>query len=259
MSQLLSPQDFDLGIALSKAIATIRTPDELRRSLAEATRLLNAEASLVFRIPPEGQPTGVFFELCERTVCQYRSMGLLEADPVFRRHMESGGLQIWSETWEQNPPSREIVEFFHSRGYRAGISHGLKDIFTSVQTLVVFLSSRTLGYRESMLTEILIASFHQAVLRCMDARDSTPAAFSCLSGREIEIIRWIQAGKTSWEVGCLLDISERTVKYHLGKIFRKLGVTNRSQVLGLLINSPPASGDGSSHALPESEFALDGS
>jgi transcriptional regulator EpsA len=53
-----------------------------------------------------------------------------------------------------------------------------------------------------------------------------------LTGREVEILRWVRAGKTNPEIGSILDISEFTVKNHLQRVFKKLDVYNRAQAVG---------------------------
>ena len=49
-----------------------------------------------------------------------------------------------------------------------------------------------------------------------------------LSPREAEILTWVIAGKTNWEIGTILGISSRTVQTHLDRIYRKLGVETRA-------------------------------
>lgn len=53
-----------------------------------------------------------------------------------------------------------------------------------------------------------------------------------LSLREIEILKWVALGKTNPEIGCILEISEFTVKNHMQRVFKKLNVTNRAQAVG---------------------------
>jgi DNA-binding CsgD family transcriptional regulator len=48
-----------------------------------------------------------------------------------------------------------------------------------------------------------------------------------LSPREQEVADWVAQGKTNEEIAIILGISSHTVKNHLDKIFRKLGVYNR--------------------------------
>ena len=45
-----------------------------------------------------------------------------------------------------------------------------------------------------------------------------------LTGRELECLEWVSHGKTSWEIGTILDLSERTVNFHLSNACLNLGV-----------------------------------
>lgn len=48
-----------------------------------------------------------------------------------------------------------------------------------------------------------------------------------LSKRELEILGWVERGKTNPEIGLILNISRRTVHKHLEHVYLKLGVENR--------------------------------
>lgn len=48
-----------------------------------------------------------------------------------------------------------------------------------------------------------------------------------LSFREAEVLYWVAQGKTNYETALILNIASGTVKIHLEKIYRKLGVENR--------------------------------
>jgi len=50
-----------------------------------------------------------------------------------------------------------------------------------------------------------------------------------LSMREQEILEWVCRGKTNAETALALEISPFTVKNHMQRIFRKIGVSNRTQ------------------------------
>lgn len=52
-----------------------------------------------------------------------------------------------------------------------------------------------------------------------------------ISSREKEVIAQACGGKTNREISEILCISEKTVKNHLWKIYQKLGVKNRTQML----------------------------
>jgi DNA-binding CsgD family transcriptional regulator len=52
-----------------------------------------------------------------------------------------------------------------------------------------------------------------------------------LSQREREILCWTQDGKTYWEIGQIVGISQRTVKYHFERIKTKLDVVTASHAV----------------------------
>ena len=53
-----------------------------------------------------------------------------------------------------------------------------------------------------------------------------------LSPREIEVLRWVAAGKTNKEIGAQLFIREGTVKTHVKSLFQKLDVMSRAAAIG---------------------------
>jgi len=52
-----------------------------------------------------------------------------------------------------------------------------------------------------------------------------------LTPRELAALRLLADGKANKEIATALDISERTVKTHLGHLFEKLGVTSRTEAV----------------------------
>jgi DNA-binding CsgD family transcriptional regulator len=65
-----------------------------------------------------------------------------------------------------------------------------------------------------------------------------------LSDRELEILRWMSAGKSDWDIGIILKISKKTVNWHVDRIKRRFAVPTRIQTvllaerLGLLEPQP---------------------
>ena len=57
----------------------------------------------------------------------------------------------------------------------------------------------------------------------------TGAKADDLTSRETEVLRQLTLGKSNKEIGAALDISEQTVKSHVGHVLAKLQVENRGQ------------------------------
>ena len=54
---------------------------------------------------------------------------------------------------------------------------------------------------------------------------------SPLSKRECECLKWIAAGKTDWEIGTILALSEKTVNVYVERAKHKLRVQTRTQAI----------------------------
>ncbi|MDW9912848.1 hypothetical protein GOB19_33180 [Sinorhizobium meliloti] len=63
----------------------------------------------------------------------------------------------------------------------------------------------------------------KCVVNCLDLSADVPI----LTVREKECICWVAKGKSSWDIGAILGISENTVDYHIKIAMKKLGTGNR--------------------------------
>ena len=61
-------------------------------------------------------------------------------------------------------------------------------------------------------------------------RRSVPPPVTELTEQEAHVARLAREGLSNPEIGARLFISARTVQYHLGKVFTKLGIRSRSQL-----------------------------
>jgi DNA-binding CsgD family transcriptional regulator len=61
-----------------------------------------------------------------------------------------------------------------------------------------------------------------------------------LSSRELEILELVAAGQTNREIAQRFWVTETTVKFHLTRIYRKLGVKNRTAAAMWLQNRTAA-------------------
>lgn len=52
-----------------------------------------------------------------------------------------------------------------------------------------------------------------------------------LTTREQEVVKWMIEGKDNWSISRILNVSERTVKFHNCNIYKKLGVSAKAEVI----------------------------
>jgi len=54
-----------------------------------------------------------------------------------------------------------------------------------------------------------------------------------ISCRELEVMTWISAGKSTWEIATILRVSESTVKFHTDNLMKKLKAVNRAHAVSI--------------------------
>lgn len=62
-------------------------------------------------------------------------------------------------------------------------------------------------------------------------KDGLEMSGGALNARQIEVLRLVSEGLSYKEVGARLFLSERTIKYHMTEIMKRLHLENRAQVL----------------------------
>ncbi len=72
---------------------------------------------------------------------------------------------------------------------------------------------------------------------------SKPRVSDSLSGREREVLELVTKGLSNRQIGRALGITERTVKVHVGHLFRRLGVADRTSAAMWARDNLPADRD----------------
>ncbi|NDZ16124.1 DNA-binding response regulator [Variovorax sp. WS11] len=90
----------------------------------------------------------------------------------------------------------------------------------------------------------LTAALRGLLMADTEAEEPVTTANSKLSKRQTQLIAMLDQGMSNRDIATELDISEHTVKVHLWRLFRRLGVKSRTQALhhartnGLLSSNP---------------------
>jgi DNA-binding CsgD family transcriptional regulator len=88
-----------------------------------------------------------------------------------------------------------------------------------------------LPYVDDAFQRVEPESAHSLEATSGDKAGCNAAGINSLTAREKEVLYWTAQGKGCWETGHIVGISERTVKFHLQNVYRKLNVVNRAQAV----------------------------
>ncbi len=91
---------------------------------------------------------------------------------------------------------------------------------------------RTVAAGEALLSPAVTRAVVERYVRQPRAAPATPpAALAELTARELEVMRHIAFGLSNHEIARALVVGESTVKTHVARIFMKLGLRDRAQVV----------------------------
>lgn len=122
------------------------------------------------------------------------------------------------------------------RAMRSLLVHGVRDQRSGQDSLYIAMHAgsfagarsreRFFALVDSLMGQIDVACRKVPVLAL---RAAPRVAALDLSAREHEILGWVCRGNTNQDIAAKLEISPFTVKNHVQRIFRKIGVSNRTQ------------------------------
>jgi two-component system, NarL family, nitrate/nitrite response regulator NarL len=187
---------------------------------------------------------------------------LLETEPGFRVVGEAGGGEEAIELARQLKPDLLLLDLAMPHCSGLDVLHELARFSTLLRTIVLaaavepseMVQAIQLGARAVILKESATETLFDCIRTVMAGRywvgnqnvsdlvqalrKLRPAAATGkesrtlgLTGRELEVVATVVAGRTNKDSAQTLSISEHTVKTHLTNIFDKLGVSTRLELV----------------------------
>jgi len=164
--------------------------------------------------------------------------------------LDGGALHVLAEAWRMGGGNALVLrtaaasdkalwavqEDLRQMGLGDVVAHGLRGPGCTPAAFFAFLKPTPASPRDVRMLVLLLPYLYAAWWRstCDEAAQVKPvfAAFpEVLTVREIEVLNWVEKGKSNNEIAQILAISHLTVKNHVQKIFRKLNVQNRAQAV----------------------------
>lgn len=156
--------------------------------------------------------------------------GLRDDSPCHQRESNGAGPIRWSDMYSDASTTEYERRMFDEAamfGLRSGITVPLRGprgscaIMSFARHCEREFHDRTIAYLQLAATH-----FHLRVAKIanLNAVQKIPA----LSLREKECVLWVARGKSSWDIGVIMRISENTVNFHIKNVMRKLGTSSRT-------------------------------
>lgn len=167
----------------------------------------------------------------------YAAEELYKNDPIIKYNYEFSKTHLWSEAMAvyKDEPFVDFMNKASEFGLRYGVASGISEEGSKRGSIFSFSgNSNRFSEHQKDILDIITPHVHQALVRVCGIEDRRD--FS-LSSREKEVLNWIKEGKTNWEIAIILNISERTVKFHVQNIERKLNAVNKSHAIAIAMDS----------------------
>jgi DNA-binding CsgD family transcriptional regulator len=170
----------------------------------------------------------------------YEDVGYLHTDPTVTHCFSQTLPLFWQDIDLRRPINHKLFYEAADFGLISGVSLPVHCIRGGTAMLSFSSHQQTQQSQPHFIDRLalshLFANYlHEAVLRLAEETPELHLNSKLLSQREKECLLWITEGKTSWEISRILNISERTVAFHINNAMRKLDVTNRQQAVARAI------------------------
>lgn len=163
--------------------------------------------------------------------CQeYYSKRYFRSDPVLE-YCRSRSVPVMWRDITVSDESRTFVNTARSHGIEEGMTFPIHAAGEWGYLTFNWHGSDDLGaahLREAFLYGQLFTAHAHEAIRKLILQQHTQANDCELTQREKECLLWNAEGKTGWEISRILNISSRTVVFHLKNAMTKLGATNRA-------------------------------
>jgi LuxR family quorum sensing-dependent transcriptional regulator len=230
-----------IAFEFAEEVDRLSDPDEVWNAMRRIMAPFGVELYGFFaRVPGPGEPldTIAFNEEIHELadwLKLYDARRYAEIDPVMRRLRHSVRSFAHDEVfYDLDLRARELEQRRSDFGFGNGFSI---PIFGSTGTNG-FMSYGIKGLKPDLPTHkkrtIHLITLYTADRIC-SLRSTQSAYKPIVTNRQREVLTWVAAGKSAWEIGEILNISARTVEEHAQQVLQRLGAVNRTQAVAIAI------------------------
>lgn len=150
--------------------------------------------------------------------------------PVIKESRMGAGPIRWSDVYSDASTTeyeRRIFDEAATFGLKSGVSVPLLGPQGSC-AIMSFARHCDREFQDRTITYLQLAATHFHLSVAKLASSNVVRKIPTLSSREKECILWVAKGKSSWNIGKIICISENTVNFHIKNVMRKLDTSSRT-------------------------------
>lgn len=222
-------------------IANASDKDNLYTALATATKDIGfAGFNLTCKknSPRDFMSDPMLTNFATNDLVEYVDERWAERDPLLL-HATTGKFPLlWSTTQWEKTPYTEYDEYIRAKGVPGGVTVPLsgQDATFSAMTLIAPTHrayDEQIAHAAAIIGVIAMARAGAIGLICGPATTEGQERLRTLTGHQMEVLKWIANGKSTFEIALIMGKSKRVTEYHVSEILRKLEVRTRAQAVAI--------------------------
>ena len=171
----------------------------------------------------------------------YDASGYANIDPTVHHCAKKVTPVIWDKKVYVGKPASKMMGEAADCGLVSGASFAVHGGHGEVAMLSLASSQQSYQAKRDIIStlgaaQLLTCYLHEAIQRIVLSTCPLPLQKVSLTDREKECMLWAAEGKTGGEIADILNISERTVIFHLQNAGQKMGVTSRQHAVSRAIS-----------------------
>jgi LuxR family quorum sensing-dependent transcriptional regulator len=206
-----------------------RTPEEVVEQLASVLSVFGYSTILITGVPEPPQRVEPYFLMNgwpRGWSGQHANASYYADDPAAAWCRRTINPLEWSQAGSGPPRPAVLEDLGMKKGFLVPV------IRASGSTSCVTMAGERPEFESRARRAVYMLSLyaHARAVSLLDCTDGTRPHRE-LTLREREVLQWIAAGKSSWDVSVILGISERTVNWLISRATRKLNAVNRTHAV----------------------------
>lgn len=234
----------DLG-GFVQQLDSVETLDQLKAVFSARLQLLGIEHYIYHIIRASNAPGRLPYILSTYPVLwieHYFAAGYLDDDPIVGQALHRQLPFSWSEIAKPATLSerqQRILDEARAAGVADGLTipltgHGVEAAYVSLVAPGKGKEAEAYLRRHRHLLHLMALYFHAKAGTMLLQASLTPKSSrrrSILTPREREVLEWVARGKSAWEIASILEISQKSIEFHVDAAKRKLQVFNRTHAV----------------------------